>query len=171
MAVTEQYIPGDYKVLCDRCGFEERVSKTAKTWDNLIVCYPKCWEPRNPQDYLRTKTDVIRVPEARPDPKTVTRETTLASDSAKGSNQIEVVDATYIAQGNSVGIVLATFNEEWDSTAEQTQWVLVTDVTGTTITFDPILWEKAETGQTVYLSQATGDTFQASGDVTPDSLP
>ena len=170
MAVTEGYIPGDYKMVCDRCGFERRRSTVAKTWDNLWVCYPECWEHRNPQDYLRTKVDRIQVPDARPDTITTVRETTLTATALKGALTIEVADATYIRQYDSIGIVLATYNEEWDSTAEQTQWVLVSDVTGTTITFSPELWENAETGQTVYLSQASGETFQGSGDVTPDSL-
>ena len=43
------YIPGDYKVICDSCGFERLASECRMTWDNWFVCADTCWEPKHPQ--------------------------------------------------------------------------------------------------------------------------
>ena len=43
------YVPGDYKVICDRCGFERLASKCRMTWDNWFVCADTCWEPKHEQ--------------------------------------------------------------------------------------------------------------------------
>lgn len=48
--------PGDHWVQCDKCSKILRSSKARITWDNLIVC-PKDWEPRHPQDMIRSKED------------------------------------------------------------------------------------------------------------------
>ena len=42
------YKPGDHFVQCDRCGFRKYASECRKTWDNLLVCADKCWEPKHP---------------------------------------------------------------------------------------------------------------------------
>lgn len=42
------YIPGDPHRICDRCGFQRRVSTTSKEWTGLIVCR-ECRDPRPPQ--------------------------------------------------------------------------------------------------------------------------
>lgn len=65
-----QYIPGDYLMVCDRCGFTMRSSESKKTWDGLIVC-PADFETRQPQDFVRGKEDKQNVPEARPRPEDV----------------------------------------------------------------------------------------------------
>ena len=43
------YKPGDYKVVCDRCGFERYASECKMTWDNWFVCEDTCWEPKHEQ--------------------------------------------------------------------------------------------------------------------------
>lgn len=43
------YKPGDYKVICDRCGFERYASDCRMTWNNLFVCVDTCWEPKHEQ--------------------------------------------------------------------------------------------------------------------------
>lgn len=43
------YIPGDYKVICDQCGFERLASECKMTWNNWFVCAGTCWEPKHPQ--------------------------------------------------------------------------------------------------------------------------
>jgi len=43
------YKSGDYKVICDRCGFERYASECRMTWDNLFVCADTCWEPKHEQ--------------------------------------------------------------------------------------------------------------------------
>jgi hypothetical protein len=43
------FLPGDYKVICDRCGFERLASDCRMTWDNWFVCADTCWEPKHEQ--------------------------------------------------------------------------------------------------------------------------
>ena len=59
------YIPGDFWRICDRCGGQFRQSATRMTWDKLMVCN-SCWEPRNPQDFVKGKKDNQAVPNPRP---------------------------------------------------------------------------------------------------------
>lgn len=43
------YKPGDYLVICDRCGFERYASECQMTWDGWFVCADTCYEPKHPQ--------------------------------------------------------------------------------------------------------------------------
>jgi len=43
------YVPGDYKVICDRCGFERLASECRMTWEGWFVCADNCWEPKHEQ--------------------------------------------------------------------------------------------------------------------------
>lgn len=65
-----QYKPGDHLAVCDRCGFTLLASEMKKTWDGLFVC-PEDWEPRHPQDFVRSKSDRQSVSNPRPYPETV----------------------------------------------------------------------------------------------------
>ncbi len=60
------YRPGDFKRVCDVCGFVCYASETYKRWDGMIVCEPD-WEPRHPQDFVRGRVDRQNVPDPRPD--------------------------------------------------------------------------------------------------------
>jgi hypothetical protein len=68
--MADLYRPGDYFVICDRCGFKHYASETKKTWDGLRVCL-KDWEPRHPQDLVRGKVDKQTVKDPRPEPEDV----------------------------------------------------------------------------------------------------
>lgn len=61
------YRSGDFKRVCDVCGFDHYASDTLHRWDGLIVCRAD-WEPRHPQDFVRGTKDRIRVPDPRPVP-------------------------------------------------------------------------------------------------------
>lgn len=60
---------GDNFGICDRCGFKYYRSEMRTQWDNLIVCYgpgtTDCWEPRQPQDFVKAKRDQITVYDTR----------------------------------------------------------------------------------------------------------
>ncbi|MDY6893824.1 MAG: hypothetical protein SVO01_00175 [Thermotogota bacterium] len=43
------YVPGDYLVICDRCGFKRLASECKMTWDGWFVCEDTCWEPKHEQ--------------------------------------------------------------------------------------------------------------------------
>lgn len=69
------YIPGEWNVICDRCGFKRKSSQVVKTWDNFIVCSPiiksGCFETRHPQDFVRAVKDDQTVPFVRREPAEV----------------------------------------------------------------------------------------------------
>ena len=44
---------GDYKAICDRCGRTRKGSELKIEWDMYFVCADSCWEPRQPQDFVR----------------------------------------------------------------------------------------------------------------------
>lgn len=72
------YVPGDYYVLCDQCGFKKRRSECAKDWEGKMVCAATCLDERNPQEYIQPRADRQNVVDAR------------------------YADATYVAQSNWV---------------------------------------------------------------------
>ncbi len=43
---------GDWNALCDRCGHKFKGSMLRETWQGYKVCQ-RCWEPRQPQDFVR----------------------------------------------------------------------------------------------------------------------
>lgn len=59
------YVQGDWNGCCDECGLGFKFSQLSKRWDNAWVCR-QCWEPRQPQDFLRSVKDDPSVPVARP---------------------------------------------------------------------------------------------------------
>ena len=61
-------ILGDYNAICDQCGFKyKRFQGNLKLqWNNLLTC-PKCYEDRQPQDFVRGLKDRMTVSIPRPD--------------------------------------------------------------------------------------------------------
>lgn len=64
MSYEPTYKNGDWKANCDRCDFTFKASQLKETWDNLKVC-KECWEPRQPQDFVRAVRDNQSVPWTR----------------------------------------------------------------------------------------------------------
>jgi len=62
------YKKGSWNSICDRCGFEFKMHQLRKDWQGLMVCRED-WEPRHPQDFLRTRPEHAGVPIARPEPE------------------------------------------------------------------------------------------------------
>ena len=59
---------GDWNAICDRCGSKFKFSMLKQEWDGLYVCTANgCWEPRQPQDYVKGVMDNMAVPVSRPD--------------------------------------------------------------------------------------------------------
>lgn len=136
--------PGNYWVMCDRCGFDFRVRETRKTCDNLLVC-KKCWEPRHPQEYVKGKFDKVAVPIARPETTETLYTTTLNGAILKGVKTITVDSVAHIEEDDSVGVYLLD---------ETTQWFLVTDVTGSDVTLNEGLNYNAADGALVTTSNS-----------------
>ena len=67
MGGKNYYVPGDYNVVCDVCSKKIKASEAKQRWDGFIVC-PDDFETRQPQDFVKVKTDKITVPFQRPIP-------------------------------------------------------------------------------------------------------
>lgn len=102
------YIPGDYKRVCDVCGFVYRASTTFKRWDGLITC-SQDWEPRHPQDFVRGRTDRQNVPEPRSEPVITVigpLTTTITAAAVAGATTISVASSTRFLAADHIGILL-----------------------------------------------------------------
>lgn len=58
MADSKGYVPGDYNAYCDYCEGQYLASQLKKTWDGFMAC-PMDFTTRNPQDFVRPKTERI----------------------------------------------------------------------------------------------------------------
>jgi len=65
-----QYISGQWNLICDSCGKKIKAGQAHKRWDGLIVCLDD-YEQRHPQDFVRARQDKISVPFSRPRPEDV----------------------------------------------------------------------------------------------------
>lgn len=74
------YRKGDWKAICDICGFEYLASELRKNSDGLMVCKWD-YEDEHPQDHVRSIKDRQKVPWTRPDPDPVYATTTCTSQS------------------------------------------------------------------------------------------
>ena len=55
---------GSWNRVCDRTGFKIKAEGTRKEWTNSIV-RKESWEPRQPQDLLRSRPDHQQIPDPR----------------------------------------------------------------------------------------------------------
>lgn len=55
--------------MCDLCAMTYRSSQIRKRWDGALVCHGpgtrKCWEPRHPVDFIRSRQDLHGVRNTR----------------------------------------------------------------------------------------------------------
>lgn len=171
MGKADRWKHGDWNAICDRCGFKYKGSKLRKEWTGLRVC-PDCWEPQQPQDFVRGRLDRQRVPWARPDGGNAFTTTTLSGAEAVGQTVISVVSATGAAQYGTIGIqtdkVLLAGTGITDDPAENdmydTFWTTISGVSGTDITINDALTFACASGNEVYIM--TNDEFLSVGDVT-----
>ncbi|MHA2064708.1 MAG: hypothetical protein ACXABY_10070, partial [Candidatus Thorarchaeota archaeon] len=71
-----------------------------------LVCADTCWEPRQPQDFVRAKVDKQRTPPhlTRPDDQQDFVDTTLTYDVAVTDTQVFLASRTNVAEGTSLDI-------------------------------------------------------------------
>jgi hypothetical protein len=67
----DYYSHGNYNVICDLCGQKFKATELTMQWNYLFTC-STCYEPRNPQDFVKGIRDDMKVPIARPDATTPT---------------------------------------------------------------------------------------------------
>lgn len=70
MGKADYYAPGDFNRLCERTGQKVKASNTRKEWNNRIV-RTESWEPRQPQDLIRSRPDNQQVADPRTEPADV----------------------------------------------------------------------------------------------------
>lgn len=66
MGRADFYKSGTYNIVCDICGFKYKARQLQKTWDGYWSC-PKCYDPRNPQDFVRGVKETAKPDKTRPD--------------------------------------------------------------------------------------------------------
>ena len=62
---ADYFAPGDYNANCYQCGFKFKASQLRRQWQGFYTC-ESCWEPRQPQDFVRAVPDNQTVPWAQP---------------------------------------------------------------------------------------------------------
>ena len=88
MGRADYYAPGDHNAVCFECGKKFKASTLKRHWQGYYVC-EKHWEPRHPQDFVRSVQDVQTPPWVQPTPADrflwentvglITADTTLAA--------------------------------------------------------------------------------------------
>lgn len=58
---ADRFVLGEWNAQCDQCDGKRKASELHKNWKGQMVC-ERCWEPRHPQDFVRT------VPREEPPP-------------------------------------------------------------------------------------------------------
>ncbi len=61
---------GDWNAVCYQCGRKRKASTLVKHWQGYYVCREH-WEPRQPQDFVRSVPDVQTPPWTQPMPADV----------------------------------------------------------------------------------------------------
>lgn len=103
MAKQNKYKKGQWNAICDVCGFKKKAEDLRLRWDGFWVC-PEDWEPRHPQDFLRTPKDDQSVAWTRPES---TDQFTDPVCSAEGrTDQADIGEADCM----TLGIVTSTDN-------------------------------------------------------------
>ena len=66
MGAADFWKPGDFNRICDRTGQKIKASWSRKEWTGNVV-RSQSWEPRHPQDLIRSIPDRQDVPDPRPE--------------------------------------------------------------------------------------------------------
>jgi len=68
MGNADYFARGQWNFECDRCDHKMKSEDMRFEWNGLIVC-PKCYDPRQPQDFTRGRKDQQSVRDPRADPE------------------------------------------------------------------------------------------------------
>ena len=165
MGKADKYQHGTHNAICDTCGFKYKASQLRMTWDGYFVCDP-CWEPRHPQDFVRSKVDKLRVDIVRPDNDILYYETTLNATEGAGDTSINVVTMTGMLQYSPLLIQL---DPQMGQTSQyHVCTITTTPVVSTAILITPALPGAASSGNKIYVLDHA-DYIQAN-EVTADDL-
>lgn len=60
---------GSWNAVCYMCGKKCKADEMRRHWQGFYVCQrPGCWEPRQPQDFVRGAKDIQQPPWTQPQP-------------------------------------------------------------------------------------------------------
>jgi hypothetical protein len=155
------YKPGDYLVICDKCGMRRYASECRLDWQNLLLCEP-CWEPRHPQDFVEGVEDDQSVPISRPAVAASMGETTVKTTAAANATTIDLTSTTGIADKDAIGIVLDAGTVHWTYSDD--------DPSGDTVTLGSYLPGTATAGNVVYLPSINNETYISPTDLEGSEL-
>jgi hypothetical protein len=65
MSGQDYFAPAEWNIQCFRCGFKFKAGEVRKQWQGYYVC-TRCWEPRQPQDFVRGVPDQPGAPFVQP---------------------------------------------------------------------------------------------------------
>ena len=110
MGHADYYRSGTYNGICDRCGSKFKFSDLKLEWDGLYVCTANgCWEPRQPQDYVKGVRDDMAVPVSRPDQPNVFLDTIYVTPSVSIASIIKgVLKSLAVSVSSAVSVALST---------------------------------------------------------------
>lgn len=156
------YKPGDWNVICDRCGEKLKASEVRETWDGFKVHADRCWEPRHPQDFVHGVEDDQSVPFVRSDVIQSQGSTTLSASASKYAISIVVTSATGLSDGAAIGIILDNGSAHWT--------ICNGAPSGTTVTLLTSLPYAASSGNTVLIPSLNNETWSSATTITATGL-
>ncbi len=62
---TNYWAPGEFNAVCYFCGFKYKSGEMKRYWQGFYTCQT-CWEPRQPQDFVRAIADNQTAPWQQP---------------------------------------------------------------------------------------------------------
>lgn len=65
MPNADYYLHRSWNVICDRCDGKFKAHQLKREWTGLMVC-KGCWDPKDPQDFVKVTKDKQSVPWSRP---------------------------------------------------------------------------------------------------------
>ncbi len=94
----EYFKHGSWNAICDRCGFKYKSGDLRREWTGLMVCHGggtnNCWEPRHPQDYIKTRPETPAVKDAADEPTDAFVSVTYA-DASVGVQENTIPSGTF----------------------------------------------------------------------------
>lgn len=66
MGHADYFLSGSNNVICDQCGKKYKAKSLKKQWDGIYTC-SRCWDYRNPQEYVRGVPDSMAPTLSRPE--------------------------------------------------------------------------------------------------------
>jgi hypothetical protein len=146
------YVPGDYKMVCERCGGVYLHSEMREEWTGAWVCTRGCFESRHPQDFVEGREDNQTVPVARPAIPQTMGSTTLNGAVAQYATACTLTSVTGLAENDPIGVVLD------DATIH---WTFIYALAGAVVTMGSHIPGAASSGNTVYLPSINSESWQS----------